>query len=426
MTHSTDFLQRAAALDKTDKLSPFRQKFFAVEDVIYLDGNSLGRLPLASRDLINEFLDFQWGTRLIRAWNEHWIDAPGRIASKIARLVGAQPDEIFVGDSTSVNLYKLAFAVLRLQHKRSKIMSDALNFPSDFYVLQGLIDSWNGRHQLIILPSADGISADIESLNKSIDSETALICLSHVAFKSAYMYDMVIVNQLAEKAGSYVIWDLSHAVGSVPVTLNSSGAHLAVGCTYKYLNGGPGAPAFLYVSKQLQSELQSSIWAWFGHAEPFKFETEFRPRNDIGKFAAGTPPMLSLAAIEPGLDLLLEAGMLELRDKSLSLSGFFMEIFHSLLQPLGFSLASPLREAERGSHIAVRHPEGYRICKALITPSTNEKPVIPDFRRPDNIRLGFAPLYNTHSEVAEAALRMADIVKNKLYLLYDSNEQKVT
>jgi len=425
-TIANEYLKKAVTLDASDKLAAFKTRFFEKEEISYLDGNSLGRLPLATRQLMSQIVDYQWGERLIRAWNEHWIEAPGRIAAKIAQLVGAQADEIFVGDSTSVNLFKLAYGALRMQKGRTKILSDELNFPSDFYVLQGLIDSWHNQHQLEILPSADGISADLDLLEKSIDTNTALICLSHVAFKSAYMYNMAKVNQMAERAEAMVIWDLSHAVGSVPVRLNESGAQLAVGCTYKYLNGGPGAPAFLYVSKQLQPALQSAIWAWFGHAEPFMFEQEFRPRNDVWKFAAGTPPMLSLAAIEPGLDLLLEAGTAAIRAKSISLSGLFLEMYHSLLQPLGFSLASPLHDDQRGSHIAVRHPEGYRICKALISPNSHERPIIPDFRRPDNIRLGFAPLYNSHLEVAQAALRLAEIVKNEIYLQYDSSQEKVT
>ena len=416
----------AAALDQADPLSAFRDCFTNVSEVIYLDGNSLGRLPVATAELMHQVINDQWGDRLIRGWNEHWLKTPPRIAGKIAKIVGAEEHEIFVGDSTSVNLFKLAYGVLAMQTDRTQILSDDLNFPSDFYVMQGLINSHFHNHQLVIHPSSDGIHAPIEALKAGITANTALICLSHVAFKSAYMYDMAGINALAESAGAKVIWDLSHAVGAVPLKLNEWGAELAVGCTYKYLNGGPGAPAFLYVKKQLQPILENAIWAWFGHAEPFQFELQYRPRLDIWKYAVGTPPILSMAAIEPGLDLLVGAGMDNIRQKSLSMSTFFYKAFQQLLEPAGFVWASPISEQHRGSHIALRHPEGYRICQALIHPMDGAKPVIPDFRRPDNIRLGFAPLYNTHTEILQAAERMAEIIRTKAYLNYNPVMETVT
>lgn len=426
MSNIVNLQHRAAELDSSDPLSGFRGHFFSGSETIYLDGNSLGRLPIHTIRLMQQMLEQQWGDRLIRSWNEHWLELPRRIAGKIARLVGAEDDEIFVGDSTSVNLYKLAYGTLSFQKGRTEILSDDLNFPSDFYVLQGLIKSHFQDHALNILKSEDGIHAPLDALKTSVNNNTALICLSHVAFKSAFMYNMAPLNELAAGKGSKIIWDLSHAVGSVPLKLNEWGAEMAVGCTYKYLNGGPGAPAFLYVRKDLQPRLESAIWAWFGHARPFEFGHEYEARSDVWKYAAGTPPILSMAAIEPGLDLLLNAGMDALRSKSLGMSAFFFDMYKQLLEPLGFSWASPTDPLQRGSHVSISHPEGYRICKALISPNDGSTPIIPDFRNPDIIRLGFAPLYNTYKDLAEAVARIAAIVKNSVYLEYDPSLEAVT
>ncbi len=426
MSNIDDFQRKAAELDSSDPLSGFRERFFSGSETIYLDGNSLGRLPIDTISLMQQMVEQQWGDWLIRSWNEHWLGLPRRIAGKIARLVGAEEDEIFVGDSTSVNLYKLAYGTLSLQQGRTEILSDDLNFPSDFYVLQGLIKSHFQYHVLNIQKAEDGIHAPIDALETSINDNTALICLSHVAFKSAFMYDMARLNELAAEKDTKIIWDLSHAVGSVPLKLNEWGAEMAVGCTYKYINGGPGAPAFLYVRKDLQPLLESAIWAWFGHARPFEFGHHYEARNDVWKYAAGTPPILSIAAIEPGLDLLLNAGTDALRSKSLGMSAFFFEMYKQLLEPLGFSWASPTNPLQRGSHVSISHPEGFRICKALIAPNDGSIPIIPDFRKPDNIRLGFAPLYNTHRELAEAVARIAAIVRNNVYLEYDPSLGAVT
>lgn len=426
MKSAANLSKTAHALDTADPLAPMAGKFVRNENLIYLDGNSLGRLPLSTAERLNTVIHHEWGNRLVRSWNEDWIGLPQRIACKLEQLAGAGQGEIFVGDSTSVNLFKLAYGVLKAQKGRKKIISDELNFPSDFYVLQGLSKGMGEGHELLILPSEDGISADIQMLEQLIDEDTALVCLSHVAFKSAYMYDVARVNAIARKAGAMVIWDLSHAIGSVPVDLRANGVELAVGCTYKYLNGGPGAPAFLYVSNDLQPQLENPIWAWFGHTAPFSFGQQYQLRPDIWKFAAGTPPILSLAAIEPGLDLLLEAGQDALRAKSLSLSALFHEAYNAILQPLGFKLASPINPEQRGSHIALRHVEGYRICQALISPTDGSVPIIPDFRQPDIIRFGFAPLYNTHSEIATTANRLSEIVSSKTYLNYSPTPAAVT
>ncbi len=408
------YKQEARELDKNDKLAHFRNQFEIGEE-IYLDGNSLGRLPKKTLELSINLIQNQWGKRLIRSWNEHWIVLPNKVSAKIAQIVGAKPDEIFVGDSTSVNFYKLAFATLNFQNDKSKIITDSLNFPTDIYVLQGLIEQQFKNHTLTILTSEDDMSISKEAIEQALDKNTALLTLSHVVFKSAYKYDMQKINDLAHQNGALVLWDLSHSAGAVPVNLNESSADMAVGCTYKYLNGGPGAPAFLYVKRELQEKLSNPIWAWFSHQKPFDFTLDYTAKNDVQRFAAGTPSVLSLAAIEAGLDVMIEAGMPNLREKSVAQSSFLIELVQNLLEPLGFSIASPLDADARGSHISIQHQEGYRINRAMIEPADGSPSIIPDFRPPNNIRLGIAPLYNTFEELFLTVVRIKKIVVTKEY-----------
>ncbi|HEY1056218.1 MAG TPA: kynureninase [Emticicia sp.] len=421
-----ELYQKAFELDKKDELSHFKEEFISEPNTVYLDGNSLGKLPKKTIEQTNNLVTNQWGKGLIRSWNEHWIDLPQKTAAKIAQIVGAQPDEIFVGDSTSLNLYKLAFAALSLNSSKKKVISDTLNFPTDLYILQGLIEQQFKDHSLNLIESRDGITVAEQAFEEALDSNTALIVLSHVVFKSAFMYDMPRINALAHQKDALVIWDLSHSVGSVPVNLNESEADMAVGCTYKYLNGGPGAPAFLYIRKDLQKQLQSPIWAWFSHQTPFDFSLDYQPKDTIQRFAVGTPSVLSLAAIESGLDITLEAGIDRLRAKSRQQSEFLIELIEQLLVPLGFSIASPLDVNQRGSHISIRHPEGYRISQAMIKPHDESKVIIPDFRPPDNIRLGIAPLYNTFTELVDSVERIWKIVAEEQYQEYSNDRAIVT
>lgn len=401
--------QKALELDKKDKLAQFRNQFEIGEE-IYLDGNSLGRLPKSTIGLISELTQNQWGKRLIRSWNEHWMELPSKVAAKIAQVVGAQADEIFVGDSTSINFYKLAFAALKFQETKTRIITDSLNFPTDIYVLQGLIEQQFKNHSLTIIESKDEKRITDEEIENALDENTALLTLSHVVFKSAYMYDMHKINQLAHKKGALVLWDLSHSAGAVEVNLNESGADMAVGCTYKYLNGGPGAPAFLYVRKDLQAKLMNPIWGWFSHQKPFDFTLNYEAKADIQRFSAGTPSVLSLAAIASGIDITLEAGMKNLREKSVAQTNYLIELVENLLTPLGFSIASPTNSNDRGSHVSIQHPEGYRINRAMIEPISGSPVIIPDFRPPNNIRLGIAPLYNTFEEIFMTIVRIKTIV----------------
>jgi kynureninase len=404
--------QIALELDKKDKLAYFRNQFEIGEE-IYLDGNSLGRLPKKTIGLISDLTLNQWGKRLIRSWNEHWMELPNKVAAKIAQVVGAQPDEIFVGDSTSINFYKLAFAALKTQESKTRIITDSLNFPTDIYVLQGLIEQQFKNHSLTIIESRDEKKITDEEIENTLDHNTALLTLSHVVFKSAYMYDMQKINQLAHQKGSLVLWDLSHSAGAVEINLNESGADLAVGCTYKYLNGGPGAPAFLYVRKDLQAKLMNPIWGWFSHQKPFNFTLNYEAKADIQRFAAGTPSVLSLAAIASGIDITLEAGMKNLREKSVAQTNYLIELVENLLTPFGFTIASPTNSKERGSHVSIQHPEGYRINRAMIEPIAGTPVIIPDFRPPNNIRLGIAPLYNTFEEIFQTIIRIKTIVDTR-------------
>jgi kynureninase len=357
---------------------------------------------------------------MIRAWNENWIDLPNRIAAQIAQIVGARPDEIFVGDTTSINLYKLAFAALSFQSDRHEIVTDSLNFPTDLYVLEGLIQNHFKNHHLKSIQSRNGIDIKPLEIDYAVNSDTALVCLSHVLYKSAFMYNMKQINEIAHQKGALTLWDLSHAVGAVPIKLNDWDTDLAVGCTYKYLNGGPGSPAFLYVRKDLQDKLINPIWAWFSHQKPFDFSSDYQAADSIQRFATSTPSILSLAPIEVGANLFLEAGIDKIRYKSINQSGFIIEMTNELLLSRGFSIASPLLGTERGSHISLQHPEGYRISQAMINPMDGSASIIPDFRPPNNIRLGIAPLYNTYFELYQCIERIVKIVDEKQFEAYRS------
>ncbi len=419
--------REALDLDKQDELAAYRAKFFSGDEkLIYLDGNSLGKLPAESKAILERSVNIEWGERLIRSWNEDWFTKNTELGDKIARIAGASEGEVVITDTTSVNLYKLAHAALMFQKGRTRIVTDELNFPSDLYILQGLVKAFGEGYELTVIPSGDGMTVDTGDLKESIDDNTALVSLSHVAFKSAFRYNMKEITSLVQEKGAMILWDLSHSIGAVPGELNASGADLAVGCTYKYLNGGPGSPAFLYVRKDLQDKLSSPIWGWFGEKNPFEFELKYRPGEGIKRFLAGTPPILSLKAIEPTLDMLNETGMDRIRKKSVSQSEFLLRLAGEFLFPLGFQTGSPINADMRGSHVSLRHPEAYRICKALIDPDLGEAVVIPDFRDPDNIRLGITPLYTTYTELFMAVREIRNIVEDRLFLKYSSEREQVT
>jgi kynureninase len=419
---NTSHLEQARLLDETDELAAYRGRFTPIDpDLIYLDGNSLGRLPLATPAHLGRVIQQEWGDRLIRAWNEGWIDLPQRVGAKIAGIIGAAPHEVLVADSTSVNLFKLALSALQLQKDRTKIITDDLNFPSDLYILAEVCKLAGRDVHLQVIPS-DGIHGALENLLEAIDEETALVSLSHVAFKSGYLYDMTAVNTRAREQGALTLWDLSHSVGVVPMDMHTGGADLAVGCTYKYLNGGPGAPAFLYARGALHEHLHNPIPGWMGHQALFDFDLAYRPAPGLRRFLSGTPSILALSAVEKGVDLIAEAGISAIRAKSLRLGRFLSVLWQAELEPLGFYLNSPHIPEHRGSHLALGHTEGLRIDLALIA----EMNVLPDFRGPDTIRLGMAPLYTTFAELATAVDRLRTIVLEKRYENYSPQHGQVT
>lgn len=416
-------LAYARDLDRQDELAAFRSHFVATDpELIYLDGNSLGRLPKVTVALLHDVVDCQWGDRLIRCWNEGWIEAPARIGDKLGQLLGAAPGEVTVADSTTVNLFKLALAALRAQPGRHKIVTDDLNFPSDLYALQGICHLLGPDYHVEVIPSPDGIHGPVDALAEAIDEETALLTLSHTVFKSAYTYDMAAITELAHCKGALVLWDLSHAAGAVAVNLSRAHTDLAIGCTYKYLNGGPGAPAFLYVRRDLQALLCNPIQGWMGQANMFNFGLDYERAPGLSHFLTGTPPMLSTLAIEPGVDLLLAAGIERVRAKSVQQTDYFIALWEEGLAPLGFTLKSPRDSRWRGSHISLGHPEAWRIDQALI----HELKVLPDFRKPDNLRLGITPLYTSFEDIYQAVMRMKQVVTEGLYLNYSQENRKVT
>lgn len=424
-TTSTDMtsIDYAQALDKRDELAHFRARFRNTDpELIYLDGNSLGRLPLATAARVQQVVEQEWGDRLIAGWNEGWLELQTRIGDKIAQLIGAQPDEVAIADSTSINLFKLTLAALTARPGRHKIVTDDLNFPSDLYIFQGATHLAGRLCEVQIVSSEDGIHGPVARLAEAIDQDTALVSLSHTVFKSAYKYDMAEITALAHHAGAMMLWDLSHSTGSVECALNDANADLAVGCTYKYLNGGPGAPAFLYVRRDLQDLLRNPISGWMGQADMFNFALTYTPAPGLQRFFSGTPPILAMSAIEVGVDLLLEAGIDRLRAKSVQQTEYLIALWEKRLAPLGFTLNSPLEANLRGSHLSLGHPDGWRIDQALI----NELKVLPDFRKPDNLRLGITPLYTSFMDIYTGVERLRTVVVERLYEKYSTDGLRVT
>jgi kynureninase len=390
-------IEQARKLDAADPLAFARERFDLPDGVIYLDGNSLGAMPRGAPEKLLATQE-EWRDDLIASWNRHdWIDWPVRIAAQLAPIVGARPSELLIADSTSVCLFKLLAAAARARPGRRTILSQQRNFPTDLYVAQGVAEMLG-----LILKS---VPAD-EVLG-AIDRDTAVISLTHVDYRSALIHDMRAINDAARAAGALVVWDLSHSAGAIELDLNGTGCDLAVGCGYKYLNGGPGAPAFLYVAERLQEELRNPLQGWMGHAAPFAFVDDYQPARGILKFLTGTPSILSLAALEAGLDTFEGIAMRDLQSKSGKLSQLFIDEVEARCGD-EVRLASPRDPAQRGSHVVFAHPEGYAVMQALIA-----RGVIGDFRAPDLMRFGFAPLYNRFADMVRAAEILAEILASR-------------
>ena len=399
----------AEEMDAGDDLAPFRDRFVIPDSsIIYFDGNSLGRLPKATADRIRRAVEEEWGDRLIRSWDEGWQDLAARVGDRIGtELLGARPGEVIVSDSTTVNFYKLCSAALDARPGRRVIVTDWDNFPTDRYVLEGLAAArgltirWLDAHPL------DGLRT--ATVAAALDEEVALATFSHVAYRTAAIADMATITSLIHGVGALSIWDLSHSVGAIPVDLTGIGADLAVGCTYKYLNGGPGAPAFLYVRSELQGELRQPIWGWWGRRDPFEMGPGYEGAQGIRAYTSGTPAILSLAAVEAGVEMVVEAGIGRIRTKGVALTGYAAELWERWLVPAGFTLASPRYEGHRGSHVLLQHPRARPLFEALM-----ERGIVPDYREPNGIRVGLAPLTTRFVDVHDGLYALAGLAAKPL------------
>ncbi len=388
-------------MDKTPQTGPgARRAEFVLGDTVYMNGNSLGPLPKRSQARIREVVDAQWGVDISRSWNVHdWINLSQRVGDRIGNLIGAAPGQIVVGDSTSVCLFKLAAAAL-LHGKGSCILTDSGNFPTDLYVLQGLTRLFNGKFHVRREPA--------ERILPALDADTALVVLTHVDYKTSAMYEMREVTAAAHARGALMLWDLSHSTGAVPVQLDADGVDLAVGCTYKYLNGGPGAPAFSFVAQRLQEVVQPVVTGWMGHRDPFTFSGDFVPAAGIRRTSVGTPEVLALSVLDASLDLFESTGMELIREQSVQLSELFIELVDRHCAGLGLTVASPRDARRRGSQVSLTHQQGYAIVQAL-----SARGIVGDFRAPDLLRFGFAPLYQTLDDVRTTVSALQEILTSR-------------
>src|SRR5580658_3885180 len=419
MTFSAD-RSYAESLDAADELAGFRDRFVRADhDVIYLDGNSLGPLPVRTQARIAEVVDQEWGIGLVRSWDK-WIQLPRQAGDMVGEhLVGAAPGQVLVCDSVTVNLYKLASAALDYQAGRDVIITDDDNFPTDRYVLQGIAAQRGAELRMIHTDMDQGVSA--EALAEALDERTALVSLSHVAYRSGALADMRGLTERIHAVGALALWDLCHSVGAVPVELDASGADLAIGCTYKYVNAGPGAPAFLYVRDGLQDQLRQPIWGWFGQRDQFAMGPGYDPAPGIDAYLTGTPQIVGTVGVEEGARLLGEAGMTRLRAKGTELTRYLIALADELLAPLGFAIASPRDDARRGAHVTLRHDDAWQISQALIREN-----VIGDYRTPDRIRLGPAPITSRFVDVWTAIDTLRQIAADKSYADIPSEQARVT
>lgn len=386
------------SLDTADPLAHKRDEFGIPEGLIYLDGNSLGVLPKAVPARLEHVIGQEWGTDLIRSWNLHgWMDLPVKVGAKIARLIGAEADEVVAADSTSVNLFKVLLAALKLRPERKVIVSDIDNFPTDLYIAQGVNELLGDRYELRFVKKED--------IEAAIDDSVAVVMLTEVDYRTGWRYGMRRVTEITHQHGAISLWDLAHSAGAFPVYLNECDADFAVGCGYKYLNGGPGAPAFLFAAKRHQNAAIPFLSGWMGHKSPFAFTPEYVAAEDIRRLTVGTPSVLGMSALDAALDVFADVDMARLREKSLRLTDLFIELMEPLCAEYGFKLVTPKEHERRGSQVAYTHPEGYAIMQALI-----DSGVIGDFRAPDIVRFGFTPLYLRFADVYEAVERLRTVM----------------
>lgn len=381
-------------LDRNDPLAVFRDRFSLPEGVIYLDGNSLGALPRGVKARMDDVVSNQWGEGLIRSWNTHdWIDLPGRVGDRIARLVGAAPGTVTVADSTSVNLFKVLSAAVHLRSERRVILSEKGNFPTDAYIAAGLAELLGQGHELRLV--------EADELPEALDADVAVLMLTEVNYRTGARQDMASLTAAAHAAGALTVWDLCHSAGAIPVDLTAAGADFAVGCGYKYLNGGPGAPAFVYAAPRHHADLRQPLTGWLGHAVPFTFAEDYQPADGIARMRVGTPPILSMQALDAALDAFDGVDLGAVKAKADRL----FDLFVGEVADLGLTLATPTDPARRGTQVSLRHPEAYAVVQALIA-----RGVIGDFREPDIMRFGLTPLYLRYQDVWYAAQILCEII----------------
>lgn len=398
-------LTTAQKLDQQDPLRHFASQFLLPEGVIYLDGNSLGPLPAIAEARGREVISLQWGKDLITSWNvNHWIDLPKRCGEQIAPIIGAATGQVICCDSISVNLFKVLSAAISMQSGRRKVLTTIDNFPTDIYMIEGLVKQL-GPERCELLKVAE------EDITDNLDDSVAVLLLTHVNFRNGRMMDMATITALAQQQGILVVWDLAHSAGAVPVELDKSNVDFAVGCTYKYLNGGPGSPAFIYVAERHQASYQQPLSGWMGHASPFAFDPEYQPDSSVKQNLAGTPAVISMSVLNAALELWQDIDMQQVRAKSIAMSEFFLASMKDLGLEPDFICVSPSDTQERGSQLAFKHPESYAICQAWI-----DAGVIADFRAPDLLRVGFAPLYLSYESLWKACVKLQEIMNDKAYL----------
>lgn len=396
-------------LDDNDPLASFADEFHIPEGLVYLDGNSLGMMPKAALARAQDVIVQEWGTDLIKSWNKNgWFDLVERLGDKTATLIGADKGEVIYADATGLNVYKLVAAALDMRPDRRKIVMEGSNFPTDNYMVQGLIKQLDKGHEIKF--------AEYGAILDAITEDVAVVCLTHVHYKTGHLHNMKKITEKAHKVGALIIWDLCHSAGALPVDLNGCEVDFALGCTYKYLNGGPGSQSFVFVAKRHQGKAVQPLTGWWGHEAPFSFERDYRPRGDVRQMSTGTEPIISLATSEVGLDIFMRADMNEIRKKSLNLCDLFIQLIEERLGGYGFILATPKKHADRGSQVSIYSKNGFPIMQALIAAD-----VVGDFRAPDIMRFGFTPLYVSYVNVWDAVERLKIIMENGSW---DSDEFK--
>lgn len=415
----------AKELDAKDILKKFRNEFIYPEDKLYFDGNSLGLLSKKTKESLIEVINNEWGQHLISSWNNSWINLPKKVSKKVSIILNSNENEIYVGGSTSLNLYKLLLSLIKSNNSIKNISTDNLNFPSDKYICEGICNDYNLKFNLLDYDNNNLPNIDV--LEQFIKKNNGIIVLSLVTYKSSYRYPISKINRICQENDSIAIWDLSHAIGAIDIDMKINEIDYAIGCTYKYLNGGPGSPAFIYARNEKQIGLKSPIKGWFSHSDPFDFSKTYVQSESMNKFSSGTPHIISMSTLDSSLDITINATTKKIENKSIDLYNFFTEIFNDRLLNLGFKIITPKNKDERGSHISIVHKESWRITKCLTDPEyPGEKKIIVDFRPPNIIRIALTPLYVSFNDIFRVCIRLVQIIESNEYEKKDGSKDIVT